>query len=142
MYRPRVEPFLAVWEDPFDQRVLRLIRERPGIPREALRRQVVPDSRPLERSLSRLLACGAIRMKTSDVGRRFWSSADWRKFEKLCLDGVPDRLQRFLDLLESEGLHPVLEEVSTDRVRMSVDGPRFRIRFALPLNPVTRDERA
>lgn len=142
MYPARVEPFLALWEDPFDRRVLRLIRERPGVHRDALGRQIVPDPRSLERAFKRLLACGAIRMKTSKEGRRFWATAAWNKFERVCHDGVADRLQCFLNLLESEGLHPILEEVSTDRVRMSVDGPRFRIRFALPLNPLTRDEKA
>ena len=142
MFPARAEPFLAVWEDPFDRRVLRLIEARPGISREALGRQIVPDSRYLERSLRRLLACGAVRTRPSKDARRFWLTSGWTRFGRLCHDGVPERLQRFLDLLRDEGLHPSLEEVSTDRVRMSVDGPRFRIRLALPLDPLTRDAKS
>jgi hypothetical protein len=139
MYPLRVEPFLALWEDPFDRRVIRLIGEHPGLTREALGRQIVPNASVLERSLKRLLGFGVVRSTGSVQGRRFWVTASWKNFESLCQKGIPDRLQRFLSLLEAEGLRPVLEEMSPDRVQMSVDGPRFRIRFALPLNPLTRD---
>ncbi len=130
------EPFLAVWQDPLDRRVLEIIRDHPGLLRSTLGRQVVPDSGILERSLARLRKIGAIRIRETRAGRRFHVTAAWLRFEKVCEKGKPDRLQAFLALLESEGVHPLLEELTTDRARISVDGPRSRIRFALPLNPL------
>ncbi len=137
-FPPSVEPFLAVWEDPLDRRVLELIRAHPGIPRPLLGRQIVPDSGVLERSLARLRAVGAVRTRGAREGRRFEVTAGWRRFEDLCRRGMADRLQVFLSLLEAEGLHPLLEELRTDEARIAVDGPRSRIRFTLPLNPLGR----
>ncbi len=92
-------------------------------------------------TLRRLLAAEAVRSRGSGPGRRYWVTAQWSRFERRCHDGVPERLQRFLLLLRGEGLHPILEEATADRARMSVDGPRFRIRFALSLDPMLRDGR-
>ncbi len=131
-----VEPFLAVWEDPLDRRVLRIVRDHPGISRSLLGRQIVPDAGVLERSLARLRKVGAVRVRGSRDRRTFEVTAGWRRFEELCARGTADRLQTFLSLLESEGLHPLLEEMRPDRARISVDGPRSRIRFTLPLNPL------
>ncbi len=142
MYPMSAEPFLAAWEEPFDRRVVSLIHAAPGVPRSVLDRQVVPDSRHLDRSLDRLESLGAIRIRTSRGEPRYWVTPRWTRFERLCHDGVPARLQRFLQLLRGEGLHPILEEATADHVRMSVDGPRFRIRFALPLDPINRDRKA
>ena len=133
-----MEPFLAVWEDPLDRRVLEIVRAHPGISRTLLGRQIVPDSGILERSLARLRAVGAVRTRGSREGRRFEVTAGWRRFEDLCGKGMPDRLQILLSLLEAEDLHPLLEELRTDEARVSVDGPRSRIRFTLPLNPLGR----
>ncbi len=135
-FPPTVEPFLAVWEDPLDRRVLEIIRLHPGITRPILGRQIVPDSGILERSLSRLRKVGAVRVRGSRDRRRFEVTANWRRFEDLCAKGSADRLQGFLSLLESEGLHPMLEELRLDRARVSVDGPRSRIRFTLSLDPL------
>lgn len=141
-FPPRAEPFLAAWQDPLDRRVLEIIREHPRILRSTLGRQVVPDSGVLERSLARLRKIGAIRVRGTREGRRFQVTADWRHFEAICEKGMPDRLQTILALIESEGLHPMLEELSTNRARVSLDGPRSRIRFTLPLNPLRPESRA
>ncbi len=133
-----VEPFLAVWEDPLDRRVLEIVRTHPGISRPLLGRQIVPDSGVLERSLGRLRKVGAVRVRGSRERRRFEVTVAWRRFEALCEKGMADRLQAFLSLLEAEDLHPLLEELRSDRARISVDGPRSRIRFSLPLNPLGR----
>lgn len=138
-FPPSVEPLLAAWEDPLDRRVLAIVRAHPGIPRALLGRQIVPDSGILERSLARLRKVGAIRVRGSRDRRRFEVTAGWRRFESLCQKGAADRLQSFLTLLGGEGLHPLLEELRTDRARISVDAPRSRIRFSLPLNPLDHD---
>ena len=137
-FPPSMEPFLAAWQDPLDRRVLELVRARPGIPRSILGRQIVPDSGVLERSLARLRGVGAVRMRGAREGRRFEVTAGWRRFEEVCQKGMADRLQVLLSLLESEGLHPLLEELRTDAARVGVDGPRSRIRFTLPLDPLAR----
>ena len=133
------EPLLATWEDPLDRRVLMIVRSHPGVSRSALGRQVLPDSGFLERSVARLRAVGALRVRGSRDDRRFRVTATWTRFEKLCHEGSPDRLQAFLTLLSSEGLRPLLEEMTLDRARVSVDAPRARIRFSLPLDPLTRE---
>lgn len=135
-FPPAVEPFLAVWEDALDRRVLDIVRAHPGVSRPILGRQIVPDSGILERSLSRLRKVGALRVRGARDRRRFEVTAAWRRFEALCEKGTADRLQVFLSLLESEGLHPSLEELRLDQARISVDGPRSRIRFTLALDPL------
>ena len=135
----RFEPFLAAWEDLLDRRVLEIVRDHPGVLRSTLGRQIVPDAGVLERSLRRLHGLGAVRERGSREGRRFYLSAAWRRFESECVKGMPDRLQGFLALLDSEALHPMLEELTSDRARISVDGPRSRIRFTLPLDPLRRE---
>lgn len=135
----RFEPFLAAWEDPLDRRVLEIVRRHEGLLRSTLGRQIVPDDGVLERSLGRLRRLGTIRVRGTRDGRRFYVTAAWRRFEDVCEAGMPDRLQGFLALLEAEDLHPLLEELATDRARVSVDGPRSRIRFTLPLNPIRRE---
>lgn len=132
----RMEPFLGVWQDPLDRRVLQLIRGHPGIARAALGRQVVPDSGFLERSLARLRRCGAIRSRGRKGAWRYWTTAAWKRFERYCRNNTSSRLQTLLGILDAQGLRPFIEEMSTDHVRVSVDGPRSRIRFALPLNPL------
>lgn len=141
-YPARFEPFLAAWEDPLDRRVLEIVRTHPGVLRSTLGRQIVPDAGILERSLGRLHRLGAIRTRGARDGRRFYTTAAWRRFETVCAKGMADRLQAFLALLDSEGLRPLLEELTSDRARVSVDGPRSRIRFTLPLNPLDREARA
>ncbi len=57
-------------------------------------------------------------------------------------DGLPvvpptlERVERFLAILRADDLHPVIESQDGHRARIVVDGRRFRIRFALPLNPL------
>lgn len=137
----RVEPFLAAWGDALDRRVVEIVRTHPGIRRSTLGRQIVPDSGVLERSLARLRRIGAIRVRGTREGRRFQVTAAWRRFELVCEKAKPDRLQGFLGLLDSGGLHPMLEELTSDRARVSVDGPRSRIRFTLPLDPLRHEGR-
>lgn len=133
------EPFLVAWEEPLDRRVLTIIREHPGVPRTTLGRQIVPDSGFLERSLLRLRSVRAIRVRGTRETRHFSPTSGWGRFEVLCRDARADRLQAFLNLLGDEDLRPLLEELSADRARLSVDGPRARIRFSLPLDPLTRE---
>ncbi len=135
-FPPVVEPLLAVWEDPLDRRVLEIVRGHPGVTRPILGRQIVPDSGILERSISRLRKVGALRVRGARERRRFEVTAGWQRFETLCQKEAADRLQVFLSLLESEGLHPLLEELRLDQARVSVDGPRSRIRFTLGLDPL------
>lgn len=137
-FPPQVEPFLAAWEDPLDRRVLQIVRANTGISRSILGRQIVPDAGVLERSIARLRRVGALRVRGSRDHRRFEVTARWLRFESVCAKGIPDRLQSFLSLLDAEDLHPLLEELRTDRARIAVDAPRSRIRFTLPLNPLDR----
>ncbi len=134
----RFEPLLAAWEDLLDRRVLEIVRDHPGVLRSTLGRQIVPDSGVLERSIRRLRAVGALRVRGTREGRRYYLTAAWHRLETACEKGMPDRLQTFLNLLDSEDLHPMLEELTADQARVSVDGPRSRIRFTLPLNPLRR----
>ena len=135
----RFEAFLAAWDDPLDRRVMEIVRAHPGVLRPTLGRQIVPDAGILDRTLGRLRKLGAIRVRDTNEGRRFYVSAAWKRFETLCDKGMADRLQTFLHLLDSEGLRPLLEELTSDRARISVDGPRSRIRFTLPLDPLRRE---
>ncbi len=137
----RVEPLLAAWQDPLDRRVLEIVRGHRGVLRSTLSRQVVPDAGVVDRSLAGLLRLGAVRTRGARAGRRIYPSAAWQRFEVLCEEGKADRLQALLALLESEDLHPLLEELTSDRARVSVDGPRSKIRFTLPLNPLHGDPR-
>ena len=140
-YPARVEPLLAAWQDPLDRRVLEIVRGHRGVLRSTLSRQVVPDAGVVDRSLAGLLRLGAVRTRGARAGRRIYPSAAWQRFEVLCEEGKADRLQALLALLESEDLHPLLEELTSDRARVSVDGPRSKIRFTLPLNPLHGDPR-
>jgi len=142
MYPPRFEPFLATWEDPLQRRVLALIWDHPGIERRALRRQLITDAGVLSRALGPLLERDAIRESASRRGTRYRTTAGWNSFDRACRDRTGERLQRFLSLLRAEGLRPLLEEMAVDRARISVDGPRFRVRFSLPLDPLRRDAKA
>lgn len=139
LWAARDEPFLVAWENPVDRRVMHLVRTSPGIPESALRRQIVPDAGVVTRSLRRLVRCGALRVRGAHE-RRCTPTAAWTRFERSCRAGAGARLERFLLILREQGLRPMLEEASTERARISVDGPRFRLRFVLPLNPLSRVE--
>lgn len=132
----RFEPFLAAWQEPLDRRVLELVAGHPGTLRATLGRQVVPDSKVLETSVTRLRKLGALRVRGSRGSRRYYVTAAWSRFAATCEKGTPDRLQVLLSLLAGEDMHPHLEEITSRRARISVDGPRSRIRFTLPLNPL------
>ncbi len=134
----KFEPLLAAWQDPLDRRVLELVASHPGILRSTLGRQMVPDAKVLETSIARLRRLGAIRSRGSRGTRRYYVTAAWSRFAAACEKGMADRLQILLNLLEAEDMHPRLEELSADRARVSVDAPRSRIRFTLPLNPLRR----
>lgn len=135
-YAARFEPFLATWQDPLDRRVVEIVTGHPGILRTTLGRQIVPDAKILETSLTRLRKLGALRVRGSRGSRRYYMTAAWSRFAAACEKGTPDRLQVLLSLLEGEDLHPHLEELTSRRARISVDGPRSRIRFSLPLDPL------
>ena len=141
-YPARFEPFLAAWEDPLDRRVLEIVRGHTGVLRSTLSRQVVPDAGVVDRSLAGLRRLGAVRVRGTREGRRIYLTVAWRRFEIACEKGMADRLQVLLSLLGGEDLHPMLEELTADRARVSVDGPRSRIRFTVPLNPLRRDHLA
>ncbi len=135
-YPARVEPFLAAWQDPLDRRVLEIVRGHNGVLRSTLSRQIVPDAGVVDRSIAGLLRLGAVRTRGARAGRRIYLSAAWGRFESLCEEGKAERLQALLGLLDGEDLHPILEEMTSDRARLGVDGPRSKIRFTLPLNPL------
>jgi len=59
-------------------------------------------------------------------------------FERLCHDKTAARLETFLGLLRRDDLHPEAEPLDRGRFRVTVDGPRARIRFVLPLDPIAR----
>jgi hypothetical protein len=141
-FPPSVEPFLAAWENPLSRRVLEIVHSHPGITRATLGRLIVPDSRVLDRAVARLRRGGAVRSRGRKERSRFWVTARWVDFEAICRDGTADRLQSLLSLLDSDGLRPLLEEMTPHRARISVDGPRSRLRFTLPLNPLDNLSRA
>lgn len=133
------EPLLVLWQDSLDRHVLQLIRGHPGIAETDLARQLVADPAALGGSLGRLVAWGAVHRRSARGLRSYATTARWHRLELLCRDRVADRLQVFLTLLNREGLHPMLEEASTSRARLSLDGPRFRIRLTLPLDPLRNE---
>lgn len=133
------EPLLVLWQDSLDRHVLELIQNHPGATEADLARQLVVEGPALGSSLGRLVSCGAVRRRSARGTRSYETAAPWHKLETLCRDRVADRLQVFLALLNREGLHPMLEEASTSRARLSLDGPRFRIRLTLPLDPLRNE---
>ena len=132
----KAEPFLIAWSDPLDRRVLNLVRGAPPAARSVLARQIIPDGRQLDVSLRRLRALRAIRVAGSRSDPAYAPTTSWIAFERTCRDGAGDRVQALLGLLREQGLRPTLEEMTATAARVSVDGPRFRVRFSLPLDPL------
>lgn len=135
-FPPWAEVPLIAWQDPLDRQVLEIIRGRPGIEEADVARHLVASRPVLGGSLSRLVASGAVRRRTRDGVRSYATTARWGRLESVCREKVADRLQIFLGTLNAQGLHPTLEEAGTSYARLSLDGPRFRIRLTLPLNPL------
>ncbi len=140
LYRPEAEPLLVAWGSPRDRTVLEALRGHPPRSRSQLRLTLGSTQGRLDRSLIRLMKWEAVRRTGNGRSARFALTRLWMRFERQCGDEVEGRLGTFLELLRSEKLHPAVESRQGDRVRMSVAGPRGRIRFALPLNPLTRDK--
>lgn len=130
------EALLAAWQEPLDRQVLLLIEGRPGITAEALSRHLVASPAVLGAAIGRLTTRGAVRRGTREGSLAYSTTARWEQLRALSQDRVGNRLQSFLSLLDREGLHPTLEEASTTRARLSLDGPRSRIRLTLPLDPL------
>jgi len=136
MYPRTHELLLGVWADPFDRRVLTMIRDHPGLSRAEIARGVLANAATLGQSLRRLRASGAVRSHGPRSDPKFTMTKAWAAFETSCREAIPQRTECFVSLLAGEGLHPFIEEATADRIRLSVDGPRFRVRFALPLDPL------
>ncbi len=136
VYPRTSERFLVAWEDPIERAILVALagkRTDVDVVAEAAR---LPVPSLLGR-LRRLAAIGAVRISEGAV-RRISLTPEWRAFERDCHARTGARLDRFLNLLERDDLHPTAETLDRGRARITVDGPRSRIRFVLPLDPIAR----
>lgn len=138
LFRPSSERLLARWSDPMDRKVLEILREEGPRTRAELLGASRLRRSALDRCLRRLRSAEAVRARATPRGLEVRLTAEWRRLERDCAQGGEARLQRFLGLLAREGMRPGLDGRKEDRVRLSVDGPRSRIGFALRLNPLGR----
>ena len=128
---------MVAWEDPIDRAILLAL-----VPRRTTRADPIAKAARLALPaltvrLRRLDAIGAVRFDQHAVPRVSLTKP-WRAFERECHERTGARLDRFLGLLERDDLHPAAETLDRGRVRITVDGPRSRIRFVLPLDPIAR----
>ncbi len=139
MYPAWAENLLASWEEPTDRAVLTYVRGHPGIRRSAVDRVLRIRRAPLHQAIQRLVSRRVIRASTSAEDPRLRVTSAWDRLQELCATDAEKRLRRFLAILDLQGLSPVAQPIDRERVRISVDGPRARLRFVLPLNPLRRD---
>ena len=71
-------------------------------------------------------------------GERIGLSHRWHEFEALCRNERHHRAEKIDALFQEENLHPKVAELGEGSYRFEVDGPRFRMRFTLPLDPLLR----
>lgn len=135
-YRPGEETLLALWADPVDRRTLEALRRRDPSTRPELLAATGLGSGALDRSLGRLRAAEAIWTTLEARLVTVRRTPVWRRFEFACRTRGQARLERFRALLAAQALRPAVEAVEANRARLSVDGPRARIRFVLPLDPL------
>lgn len=136
MFGPTAERLLTSWSEPTDRRVLGALRSRGPANRADLAASTHLHPHALDRVLRRLVSAGAIRLRPTGAGTVVALTPAWRRFERECRVRVHDRLDRFSALLEAQALRPEVEEVEGTRARYRVDGPRGRVRFVLPLDPL------
>ena len=104
----------------------------------SMQRQIAPALQKIQaQGVSSGAAIGAVRLSGSAVPR-VALTREWRAFERDCHARIAARLDRFLGLLQRDDLHPVAETFDRGRARITVDGPRSRILFVLPLDPIAR----
>ena len=137
MYPRTSEPFLVAWEEPIDRGILARLASRPATSFAAVAEAARLSVASAEVRLRRLASIGAVRLSRGAVPR-VSLTRQWRAFERDCHARTGARLDRFLGLLERDDLHPAAEPLDRGRVRITVDGPRSRIRFVLPLDPIAR----
>ena len=130
------EPLLAAWADPKGRQVLEALRSPRPVGRTELLATLGTPSGSLDRTIRRLEQAGAIRIVRGPKGLRVAPSGAWTRLERSARDRSAARLRRFTVLLERQGLRPNVEATDGDRARLNVDGPRGRLRFSLPLNPL------
>ncbi len=131
------ESFLVAWEDPTSRTILRFLRERANATIDEAANAVGMSPQSVARHVDRLRSTGAVR-STGTKTPRISPSLRWGHFERLCSEGRAGRLDRILALLRQEDLHPSAQDLGEGRYRIEVDGPRARIRFVLPLDPLAR----
>lgn len=136
MFPPSTEPFLIVWQNPIERGILAAIRTKPGTVRSDLLRSVGASAADVDRAIRVLVSLGAIRRAGREPNLRLHMTVAWKAFEARCESGEEQRLRRFLSLLESQSLNPTAEAIEDHRARISVDGPKSRVRFVLPLDPL------
>ncbi|OGS49253.1 MAG: hypothetical protein A3K68_06135 [Euryarchaeota archaeon RBG_16_68_13] len=138
LFSPREETILLIWDDPRDRSVLRAVTGRPGIRRRELSGKIVASPSSLDRSIRRLRDAGVVRDRSGSGVQKLWPTSAWRDFERSSVAGAAARTERFLALLANHGLRPALDRTEGTVARISVDGPRGRVRFAFPANPLRR----
>jgi len=137
MYPRTSEPFLVAWEDPTDRRILVALTGRQSTKVDVIAEVTHLRVPTLMVRIQRLAGIGAIQVSGGGV-LRISLTRQWRAFERDCHTRTGARLDRFLGLLERDDLHPAAEILDHGRARIAVDGPRSRIRFVLPLDPIAR----
>jgi len=137
MYPRTFERFLVAWEDPIDRAILLALAPRRTTRADPIAEAARLALPALTVRLRRLDAIGAVRFD-QDAVPRVSLTKPWRAFERECHERTGARLDRFLGLLERDDLHPAAETLDRGRVRITVDGPRSRIRFVLPLDLIAR----
>jgi len=136
MFPPSMEPFLIALQDPIDRSILEAIRARPGTVQSDLLSSAGTSPPDVDRAIRSLVSLRAIRRAGMEPNPRLHVTAAWKAFETRCETGEEQRLRRFLSLLESQSLNPAAQAIEDHRARISVDGPKSRVRFVLPLNPL------
>lgn len=139
LYPTSVEPFLVAWEDPPLRDILKRLNIESAMTIEAIANEVRATPASVARGADRLRLIGALRL--IDRGRKISLSHRWRAFEALCGNERSKRSDRMVSLLAEADLHPTAAEQSDGICRFEVDGPRSRIRFSLPLDPLARERK-
>src|SRR6266566_3362869 len=137
MYPRTSERFLVAWEDPIDRAILLALGGRRTTGADLVAEAARLALPTVMVRLRRLAAIGAVGFNR-DAVPRVSLTKPWRAFERECHARTGARLECFVGLLERDYLHPAAEPLDRGRVGITVDGPRSRIRFVLPLDPIAR----
>ena len=136
LYPKPAEPLLVAWEDPQLRDILRRLPTESSASIPDLARELGISAASVRSGANRLRSVGAIRWIRS--GERIERSHRWHQFEVLCRSGRHSRAENIDALFREENLHPKVAEIGEGTYRFEVDGPRFRMRFTLPLDPLLR----